>query len=130
MKFLTIALQAITVIILTLALGGCSTIRMKYQAEVKPTAKVTSTQVFTHEQSYDVGGANKELCIITGIFLGGYCWFYTVMPTMQQKDWILKDANRQLSKSFPAGYEVSNVVIDRESWSDSQPQTELKVVAE
>jgi hypothetical protein len=119
-------IMSLVAIAVASSLTACSTIRMTYQAEVKPSNG--KLQKFTHERSYPVGGANQELCIITGIFLGGYCWFYTVMPTVQQKDQVASDAKRYLVKQFPSGYTEANVVIDRQSWSDAEPKSELKEI--
>lgn len=73
---------------------GCTSIRMKYESLVQVDGK---TNQFVYVNSYPVGGAHSSLCYITGIFLGGSCWYYLVMPTVRQKAMIIEEAQNRLA---------------------------------
>jgi hypothetical protein len=103
---------------------GCSTIRLNYESTVE--TKGSEDQKFYYTQSYDVGGAHQALCIITGIFAGGYCWFYLVMPTRVQKMDLIDDAQAALKKQMAEKeYEESNVTISRENFTEGEVKMSL-----
>jgi hypothetical protein len=99
-----------------LALIGCTTIRMKYES----TVNVDGVSLpYTYTNSYPVGGAHASLCMLTGIFFGGYCWYYLVMPTVLQKGQAIGEAQNRLpsqlaGKKFEeiGPYSVSKVGFD------------------
>ena len=114
----------VLMILLFVFLTGCSTIRMSYQADV--TAGDGRTGTYTLKKSYDIGGPHSAFCALTGIFLGGSCWFYLVMPTVNQNNQIRKDARQHLDKVFgKTSYEVQEQNVDRDSWSDLSEESKI-----
>ncbi|PIS10661.1 MAG: hypothetical protein COT73_08310 [Bdellovibrio sp. CG10_big_fil_rev_8_21_14_0_10_47_8] len=104
---------------------GCQTIRMKYESTV--TAEDGTRDQFLYENSYPVGGAHPTLCAITGILLGGSCWYYLVMPTVQQKQAILEDAETVLNKKMAGKkYDEAKVRVSRVSFSEGEEEFELR----
>lgn len=73
---------------------GCTTIRMKYESMVNVEG---TTNRYTYVNSYPVGGAYSSLCYLTAILWGGTCWYYTVMPTVNQKSVIIEEAQNKLA---------------------------------
>ncbi|MGE0529564.1 MAG: hypothetical protein AB7G93_08515 [Bdellovibrionales bacterium] len=99
---------------LALLLSGCGTIRMAYEAQV-------NDQHVRVEKSYPVGGAYKELCYITAIGLGGSCWFYTVMPTVEQKNQMREDALRMVAQKLGnTNIEPKRESVYRVSWDKAE----------
>jgi hypothetical protein len=103
-------------LITCLAVAGCTTIRMKYESTVEVEGV---SQPYTYINSYPVGGAHASLCMLTGIFFGGYCWYYLVMPTVLQKGQAIQEAQNRLpsqlaGKKFEevGPYSVSKVSFD------------------
>lgn len=103
---------------------GCSTVRLQYKADV--TTEDGRRAVYDLKKSYDVGGAHKTLCIVTGVFLGGSCWFYLAMPTAQQEDQISQDAQVRLAKTFPKGkYSIEKKNVDVVNWQDQEEDSTI-----
>lgn len=99
---------------LLLLSGACGTIRLKYQGEMK---NASEDKVVIVEKSYPVKGAFKPLCIISGIFFGGSCWYYLVMPTVAEKKEFKADAYRLIEKRLKVSPDqLSKEKITRVSW--------------
>lgn len=108
----------------SLLLLSCSSIRMKYESDILVEGQ--KTQHFVYENSYPVGGAHAPLCGITAIFLGGSCWYYLVMPTVQQKQIIAEDADDFLKKKMgPAKFEEEKIKVSKVSYQEGSEQTEF-----
>lgn len=117
-------MRLIALFTICFTLAACQNIRMKYESVVESDG---SRQKYTYANSYPVGGSYSSLCYITGIFLGGTCWFYLVMPTVQQKTWIMEDANDYLSKKLAGQkYEESSVRISKVSYSEGGEEALLQ----
>ncbi|MGZ5278437.1 MAG: hypothetical protein ACXWC9_00745 [Pseudobdellovibrionaceae bacterium] len=103
---------------------GCTTIRMKYESTVKVDGQ---TNQFTYVNSYPVGGAHSSLCYITGIFLGGSCWYYLVMPTVQQKVMVIEEAQNHLNtKMAGKKFDEDFLRVSKVSFEDGAEETEFK----
>jgi hypothetical protein len=101
-------------LVLSILLSACGTVRMRYEDKVDGKDVVV-------EKSYPVGGAYKPLCYLTGIFLGGSCWFYLVMPTVEQKQVMREDIGPLLAQKLGvASVSTSNGKIKRISWEDKE----------
>jgi hypothetical protein len=88
---------------------------MKYESVV--TTEDGKENNFVYENSYPVGGAHSVLCAVTGIFWGGYCWFYLAMPTTYQQQVVLDDADEYLKKTMAGKkYEENNAKVSRVSF--------------
>ncbi len=87
-------MKNVVLALLCFSVLGCTTIRMKYESVVTVDGQAKD---YTYVNSYPVGGAHSSLCWITGIFAGGSCWFYLVMPTVQQKAMIIEEAQNKLA---------------------------------
>jgi hypothetical protein len=85
--------KLLLVLMACLSFAGCTTIRMKYESTVEVEGV---SQSYTYINSYPVGGAHASLCMLTGIFFGGYCWYYLVMPTVLQKGQVIQEAQNRL----------------------------------
>jgi len=94
---------------------GCNTLRLRYMATSQDSPK--GPQNVHVEKSYPVGGAIVPLCYITAIFYGGACWFYTVMPTVLQKNKIKEDARKLAAKQLSIPPEsLKDETVERISW--------------
>jgi len=101
-------------------LTGCSTIRMKYSAPYEAPGGKTRRAVY--EKGYPVGGIDV-LCPLTAVFFGGACWFYTVMPTVRQKNMIRADATIVFAKKLPgARIDQDEEVIESTGYTESDPR--------
>lgn len=111
-------------VLFSLLFLGCQTLRMQYESTLETDKG--ENQKFTYVDSYDVGGAHAVLCGITGIFFGGYCWFYLVMPTTVQQQVIIDDAQTYLTKQMNGKkFEENNVRISRVSFSDGEQKASI-----
>lgn len=111
--------------VLALVVAGCSTVRMSYEAEVKPPGQ-EKHDVFIFKKSYEVGGPHKVLCIVTGILYGGWCWYYISLPNEEQVARIEKDARVQLDRIYGKGqYTAKRTLVDVESWGEGKDQSQL-----
>ena len=102
---------------------SCSSIHLRLKSEYQ----TQNNQVgeFIYEKSYDTKTI-MWACIVTGIFYGGACWVYTMMPMTVQESNIVADAQYALRDRLGVPQvEVINPVVDKDSW-DNKP-TELKV---
>jgi hypothetical protein len=99
---------------------ACSTIRMQYQGDVDTADG--KTQHYVYEKSYEIP-LFPTLCPVTAIFLGGACWYYLVMPTVQQGQMVTADAHTAIAKQFKStGLKPSKESADRVSW-DQKPES-------
>lgn len=118
-------MKKLLIAVVCVGLLGCETIRMKYESQVVVDGQ---NNKFTYENSYPVGGAFSSLCYITGIFVGGTCWYYLVMPTVQQKALIAEDANDYLSKKLAGKkYEETFQRVSKVNYSEGDEMAELRV---
>lgn len=116
MKLISLALTLVL-------LSSCSSIRMQYYTEIKTTEGKTAK--FRYRQSYDVS-PHDTLCGLTAIFLGGACWFYLVMPTVNQQQAIREDGERELSKQLKGGkYEPVRAGASQAGWGTVEPEALL-----
>ncbi|MGE3975062.1 MAG: hypothetical protein AB7F59_11110 [Bdellovibrionales bacterium] len=117
--------QSLSHLLVMLAvLSACGTIRLNYEGEVRSGEEKPAT--YNLKKSYEVGGPHKMLCILTGWALGGYCWYYTVMPTTEQSKWIERDAEARLDTIYGSGkYTLVRKNIEVDSWGDSEEQSNL-----
>jgi hypothetical protein len=114
---------AILFLLVALLGSGCTSIRMRYDADVAVGGK---TAKFSHEQSYSIGSGLPVLCVLTGIFFGGACWFYTVMPTTDQRRQSEADAKAALEKALGGkSYEISACTNDRVGWTNDPESVNL-----
>ena len=103
---------------------ACSTVRMKYESTI--IADSNQRQKFIYVNSYPVGGAHAVLCGATAIFLGGYCWFYLVMPTTVQSEQLKEDAANALkTKLGEKQYEERRIFVERVSFSEGPSEVFL-----
>lgn len=109
---------------LALFTSACGTMRLNYEGEVRAAdAKPAS---YNLKKSYEVGGPHKMLCILTGVFFGGYCWYYTVMPTTEQSRRIEQDAQARLDKIYGSGkYSLTRTKVEVDGWSEMEEQSNL-----
>ncbi len=113
------SMKALLIAIVIMALTGCTTIRMTYTGEFKTEDGKTGSVVA--EKSYDMGDADSTLCIITGIFLGGSCWFYTVMPTTQQRAQMQSDVESSLRDQLKTSkYSLTTIKNDKMNWEKGE----------
>jgi hypothetical protein len=111
-------------ILCLLTLSACSTIRMKYESTV--VFDNNDRQKFVYVNSYPVGGAHAVLCGATAIFLGGYCWFYLVMPTTIQTVELKEEAAKALTqKAAGKQFEERRIFTERVGFSEGQPEVYL-----
>ncbi len=104
---------------LSFALTACTTIRMKYEGEFKtPDGKKGLVKA---EKSYDMGNGDSTMCMITGIFLGGYCWYYSVMPTTQQRQTMEADVKEALKENLKTdNFELKTTKNDKLNWEKQE----------
>lgn len=104
---------------LSLSLTACTTIRMKYEGEFKTQDGKKGT--VKAEKSYDLGNSDSTMCMITGIFFGGYCWYYTVMPTTQQRQTMETDVKTALKENLKSeSFELSTTKNDKINWEKQE----------
>jgi hypothetical protein len=104
-------------------LTACSTVRLEYKADVTTAEGKSAKYIF--KRSYPVEGPHETLCWLTGIFLGGYCWYYLVMPTQQQSVQLEADALRRIEKAGAGrDYKIQSKWVDQDSWQ--QMDDEIK----
>lgn len=116
--------KRLMLVLFSLLFLGCQTLRMQYESTIEMDKG--ENQKFTYVDSYDVGGSHAALCVITGIFLGGYCWFYLVMPTTVQQQVIVDDAQAYLTKQMNGKkFEENNIRISRVGFSDGDQHASL-----
>jgi hypothetical protein len=108
-----------TLLILLIAALGCSTIRLNYQSKFE--AADGRKGQYHMVKSYEIGGPYSTLCPLTAIFIGGACWFYLVMPTVNQTQEIEADAETKLNQTLGAGkYKIVSSSVERESWRQDE----------
>lgn len=117
-------MRNLLIALIVLSMTGCGTIRLRYKGEIQ-TDKNEKAH-FTYLKSYDVTSAQSTTCALTAIFLGGACWFYLVMPTVNQANEIKKDADAQLLKTMK-GQKFTKVeeIVTQESWSSGEVDARL-----
>src|SRR5690606_28231234 len=103
------------VIAVLLVAMGCATVRLEYRADVK-LANGNEAEV-TYARSYDTSG-HMIACIITGLFYGGWCWAYTVMPFASQDAELTRDAERFLQSEFGKKFSVKQTRIIKRGYSN------------
>lgn len=113
---------------LALTLSACTTIRMKYEGEFKtPDGKKGTV---TAEKSYDLGNSDSTMCMVTGVFFGGYCWYYTVMPTTQQRQTMEKDVRTALQESLNGDkFELQTLKNDKVNWDKKEDSLNIEYQA-
>lgn len=119
--------KSLKILLLTFgfALTACSTVRFGYEGETKDSKG--ETKVVRVEKSYPVGGAFTPLCYITAIAAGGSCWFFLVMPTVDQKQTLRTDAIKLAKKELGVdNVEFANEKIERVSWEQQEPHVSVR----
>ncbi len=120
--------KILTITLFTALSLGCSNIRLRYEGTVQTKDGKVSNVMF--EKSYAVKGGIPEFCIMTGIFMGGACWYYIVMPTVLQKNDIVNDATKYVRKSLnDETLQPQATMIDRISWEDLNDTATLSPMA-
>lgn len=111
---------------LVLLTSSCSSIRMRYAADLETGDGRKGTYVF--EKSYTVE-TFPVFCGVTAIFLGGACWFYLVMPTVPQVNKMQNDAHAQLEELLGPSttYTIRASQTDRMNWEDQKQYTDLRM---
>jgi len=117
--------KSIILAFLFVFVSGCSTMRLEYKADV--TKEDGQRVRYSYSRSYPVGGSTETLCYITGIFLGGACWFYFVMPTVDQSATAEADALAALNKSIGTKYKLQNKDVERVSWNQEEDKAMMLV---
>jgi len=105
---------------------GCGTIRMRYDSDLQtPEGK---TAHYVYEKSYEIP-LYPTLCGLSAIFFGGACWFYLVMPTVHQDDFVTKDALSSLDQRLKTDkYKITRQRLSRVNWEDQPELTEFKTL--
>lgn len=102
---------------------GCSSIRMKYEGDFKTNDGKAGT--VTAEKTYPLNG-DETICIATAIFLGGYCWYYLVMPTVPQTKQMEADVKISLGETLKSeNYTLTTVSNKRLSWDAGDDKIEI-----
>lgn len=115
----------IFLLILIWATAACSTIRLEYKAKAKDSKGQLNKVLI--QRSYPVGGAFEPLCYITAIGLGGVCWFYTVMPTTDQKAQMRADAKDLITKQMGEKAEITDETVSRISWDQAPDEIHYQI---
>ena len=104
--------------------SACSTIRMRYDADIETAAGKTGTYRF--EKSYDVSGGQSVFCGLSAIFFGGACWFYLVMPTTLQISTVTADAEKALNQDLGNNEAtIQSFRVKSSGWNDAPLVSEL-----
>lgn len=110
--FLTLKCLAL---VLATALAGCSSIRMEYEGEI--TTQDGKKAFVKAEKSYKIPSHHSTMCGITGIFAGGYCWFYLVMPTTQQRSTMESEVKSVINEKLKStNYELVTIKNNKKNW--------------
>ncbi len=112
-------MKTLIISLISLTLVSCSSIRMKYEGEVLTTdGKKSYVQA---EKSYPISETDKSMCMITGIFFGGFCWFFTVMPTTQQRATMERDVKSALEKQLnTSNFSIVTKSNDKINWEQKE----------
>jgi len=101
---------------------GCGTIRLDYRGEV--IAKNGKPSQYRMKKSYQLEGPDKTFCALTAVFLGGYCWYYLVMPTTQQSARIENDAKLSLAKKLGENqFTLARKSVKVDGWSEGPDES-------
>ncbi|HLE12587.1 MAG TPA: hypothetical protein VI754_15125 [Bacteriovoracaceae bacterium] len=107
------ALLLTTIILLT---TSCSHMTIEYTADVKD-----NSQNYIGKYSLETTHSTGDLptwCWITGIFYGGACWAYLLMPLPSQKNSIQRNVDTRLDARLGVGnYNLQNIIITRRDWN-------------
>jgi hypothetical protein len=105
--------------------SSCSNIQMRYRAKI--TNSAGDKGAFVYDRSYRAGPTHTW-CWITGIFYGGACWNYALMPSSGQAETIRRDAEEKL-KSLMEGHEfnIDRYRIIKLSWARRRTSAELDI---
>lgn len=109
------------VLVISAVFVACSSIHMKYEGEIH--AADGRKGIVQAEKSYKVDRSHREFCMFTGIFFGGYCWFYLVMPTTEQRRTFYEDVVYSVQQETgTSNFELKTKVNDRVSFSSKEDQ--------
>jgi len=113
-----------TLIVMTLLLGSCSTIRIKATGEASSGKEKLGK--FVYRKSIKVGAGNIVFCAITGIFYGGWCWTYLGMPNSGHRSKLRKALIEDLkAKTGLSSIDLDKISMRRLSWSNEASSLEL-----
>ncbi|MCK5884778.1 MAG: hypothetical protein KAG61_13900 [Bacteriovoracaceae bacterium] len=104
-----------TLLMLVISIAGCSTVRLKYEADYK-VAGVGQTNRMVYEKSYEVGNL-RWWCALSGVFYGGACWLYLRMPVIDQEEQIRDEARKKLLADTQLSIvDIYNTSVKRVGW--------------
>lgn len=104
-------------------LFSCSHINLRLKSEYQ--TRNNQGGEFIYEKSYDTKTIMWS-CIVTGIFYGGACWVYTMMPMTVQESNIIADAEQALRDKLGVPHvKIIRPFVQRDSW-DNEP-SDLKI---
>lgn len=104
-----------TLCTLIISITGCSTVRLKYEADYKVTGQ-QQTNRMVYENDYSAGYL-RWACVLTGWIWGGACWGYLAMPFESQKKEVRKDARKKLlTETKLSAVDIHNGSIERAGW--------------
>lgn len=95
---------------------SCSSMHLRLKSEYQTQDNQQGSVVF--EKSYETKTVMWS-CILTGIFYGGACWIYTMMPMVAQENTFVQDAEQALREKLGvSNVKLQKVEVVRHSWSD------------
>lgn len=102
--------------LLLLLIFSCSSMHLRLKSEYQTQDNQQGSVVF--EKSYETKTIMWS-CIITGIFYGGACWAYTMLPMVSQENRFVEDAEQALREKLGVpNVKLQKVEVVRQSWSD------------
>jgi hypothetical protein len=109
-------MKAVLTFAIIFFIASCSSSHLRYRAKYNTTEGKTG--IVTYEHTYGVAPIYSQLCIVTGIFWGGACWYYLAMPTVNQTEVLENDLKPLLNKELGAQVSTLEIIdVAVKSWS-------------
>ncbi len=128
MKNSRVERSLLVVLAAALVLTSCSSVRLRSESVIQLENGQSATHDF--EKSYDLGSI-PVLCGVSAIFFGGACWYYLVLPTVNQKTELRQDADRDLERILGGKtFSYQEQTLGRAGWGVAPVRSKLEGVAQ
>jgi hypothetical protein len=100
---------------------GCTSIRLKYEADIVSSKDEGASYTYSFEKSYSTRGL-AIACWITGILYGGVCWGYLGKPYAVDSTLLAEDAHKDLVENQKlTDFKVGSESVQKVSWEGGAP---------
>ncbi|MBU6376599.1 MAG: hypothetical protein KGQ59_11425 [Bdellovibrionales bacterium] len=111
--------------VFVITLSGCSSIRLRYEGEVKDSKGRVGTVSF--EKSYDISGGIPVWCGLSAIYFGGACWYYLALPSVRQKKMCREDAQAAIEKKLKTtDFTLEENLVESISWKNKTETLDIE----